>query len=324
MWKLLMWAQKNLIWSIPAAMLLGLLFGWLAEPGFLRFGILPLTFLMVYPMMVAVNVKELFKSGGIKLQGAALLINFVLVPLMGYALGLVFFADQPLARLGLLLTSLLPTSGMTISWTVFAKGNVPAAVQMTVVGLIVGSLLAPLYLRFLLGAVIEIPLMQVFTQILIIVFLPLVLGNVTQRLLVARHGGEKFNTQIKPKFAPFSTLGVLGIVFVSMALKSRSIVSHPAVLLAYLLPLVVMYIVNFALSTVLGKMAFARGDAIALVYGTVMRNLSIALAIAMGVFGAKGAEVALLIALAYVVQVQAAAWYVKLTPKIFGAERASL
>ena len=96
--------------------------------------------------------------------------------------------------------------------------------------------------------------------------------------------------------------------------------NQPAVLLAYLLPLVVMYVVNFALSTVLGKMAFARGDAIALVYGTVMRNLSIALAIAMGVFGAKGAEVALLIALAYVVQVQAAAWYVKLTPKIFGAD----
>ena len=94
MWKLLMWAQKNLVWSIPAAMLLGLLFGWVAEPGFLRFGILPLTFLMVYPMMVAVNVKELFKSGGIKLQGAALLINFVLVPLLGYGLGLVFFADQ--------------------------------------------------------------------------------------------------------------------------------------------------------------------------------------------------------------------------------------
>ena len=48
-----------------------------------------------------------------------------------------------------------------------------------------------------------------------------------------------------------------------------------------------------------------------------MRNLSIALAIAMGVFGEKGAEVALLIALAYVVQVQAAAWYVKWTPKLF-------
>jgi ACR3 family arsenite transporter len=50
-----------------------------------------------------------------------------------------------------------------------------------------------------------------------------------------------------------------------------------------------------------------------------MRNLSIALAIAMGVFGAKGAEVALLISLAYIVQVQAAAWYVKFTDRLFGA-----
>ena len=48
-----------------------------------------------------------------------------------------------------------------------------------------------------------------------------------------------------------------------------------------------------------------------------MRNLSIALAIALGVFGTEGAEAALLIALAYVVQVQAAAWYVKLSPKLF-------
>ena len=68
-----------------------------------------------------------------------------------------------------------------------------------------------------------------------------------------------------------------------------------------------------------GKTLFQRGDAIALVYGTVMRNLSIALAIAMGVFGARGADAALLIALAYIVQVQAAAWYVKLTDRLFGS-----
>ena len=78
-----------------------------------------------------------------------------------------------------------------------------------------------------------------------------------------------------------------------------------------------MYAINFALSTVIAKMMFNRGDGIALVYGTVMRNLSIALAIALGVFGTRGAEAGLLIALAYVVQVQAAAWYVKLSPKLF-------
>ena len=128
---------------------------------------------------------------------------------------------------------------------------------------------------------------------------------------------EHYNAKIKPKFPPISTLGVLGIVFVSMALKAHAIIDHPSVLLNYLIPLVLMYAINFALSTVIAKMMFNRGDGIALVYGTVMRNLSIALAIALGVFGTRGAEAGLLIALAYVVQVQAAAWYVKLSPKLF-------
>ena len=323
MWNALNWMQKNLTWSIPAAMVLGLLFGQLTDPALLRLAILPLTFLMVYPMMVTMNLRELVKPGGHRLQGVTLAINFVLMPAIGYGIGLLFFADQPLARLALLLTALLPTSGMTISWTGFAKGNVPAAVKMTVVGLIVGSLLAPVYLKALLGAVVDIPMLQVFTQILLIVFLPLVLGNLTQRVLIARHGEARFNGHFKPKFPPFSTLGVLGIVFVSMALKSPAIVSQPALLLHYLLPLVLMYAINFVISTLVGKAMFSRGDAIALVYGTVMRNLSIALAIAIGVFGEQGADGALLIAIAYIVQVQAAAWYVKLTDRLFGAPPAA-
>lgn len=319
MWNVLNWLQKNLIWSIPLAMLAGLVVGQGTDARFLRSAILPLTFLMVYPMMVTLNVKELFKSGGGRLQGTALAINFVLMPAIGYGMGLLFFADQPMVRLALLLTALLPTSGMTISWTGFAKGNVPAAVKMTVVGLFAGSLLAPVYLKAMLGALVEIPVLQVFGQIALIVFLPLLLGTITQRWLIGKHGEPHFNQKLKPKFPPFSTLGVLGIVFVSMALKSHDIFAQPALLPSLLLPLVLLYALNFVISTLVGKAMFQRGDAIALVYGTVMRNLSIALAIAMGVFGTQGADAALLIALAYIVQVQAAAWYVKLTNRIFGA-----
>ena len=65
-----------------------------------------------------------------------------------------------------------------------------------------------------------------------------------------------------------------------------------------------------------------RGDAIALVYGTVMRNLSIALALAMNVFGGQSAGAALVIALAYILQVQSAAWYVKLGDRFFGPKPA--
>lgn len=318
MWNALMWAQKNLVWSIPAAMLAGLLFGVAADPAFLRAAILPLTFLMVYPMMVSLDLRQLLGRGGSGLQATTLAINFALLPAIGYGAGLLFFPEQPMLRLALLLTALLPTSGMTISWTGFAKGNVPAAVKMTVLGLVAGSLLAPLYLKGLLGAVVEIPVLQVFAQIALIVFLPLALGHLTRRRLVARHGEAAFKQRLAPRFPPFSTLGVLGIVFVSMALKSRDLLAQPAMLPGLLLPLLAVYALNFALSTLIGKVFFRRGDAIALVYGTVMRNLSIALAIAMGVFGARGAETALRIALAYIVQVQAAAWYVRLTDRLFG------
>jgi predicted Na+-dependent transporter len=50
-----------------------------------------------------------------------------------------------------------------------------------------------------------------------------------------------------------------------------------------------------------------------------MRNLSIALALAINAFGPQGAGAALVVALSYVVQVQAAAWYVKYTDRIFGS-----
>lgn len=249
MTSMLSWLQKHLVWSIPGAMALGLAFGTVADAGLLRWAILPLTFLMVYPIMVTLNLQALAAPGGARLQGTALGLNFVLMPLLGWGAGLLFFPEQPAARLALLLTALLPTSGMTISWTGLAKGNVPAAVKMTVIGLVAGSLLAPLYLKALLGAVVEIPVGQVALQIALIVFLPMALGRVTQRVLVARHGAERFNAHHKLKFPPWSTLGVLGIVFVSMALKAPDILRSPQMLATLLLPLVLLYALNFVLAT---------------------------------------------------------------------------
>ncbi len=318
MWKLLSLMQKNLVWTIPTFMLLGVLYGYLYEAAPLRGAIIPFTFLMVYPMMVTLNIKEVFAGGDVRLQVVTQLLNFALIPFLGLAVGKLFFAETPLIIVGLLLTSLLPTSGMTISWTGFAKGNMPAAIKMTVIGLILGSLATPFYLQFLMGTVISIPLAQVFRQIALIVFLPMAAGYATQRLLIWKFGKERYQKEFKPRFPAISTLGVVGIVFIAMALKSRTVIAEPTILLQLLLPLVLLYGINFLLSTLIGKFFFRRADAIALVYGTVMRNLSIALAIAMTVFGSQGSEIALIIALAYIIQVQAAAWYVKFTDRIFG------
>lgn len=74
----------------------------------------------------------------------------------------------------------------------------------------------------------------------------------------------------------------------------------------------------------IGKTFFNRGDGIALVYGTVMRNLSIALAVAINAFGEAGTDAALVIALAYIIQVQSAAWYFKFTDTFYGWIMAAL
>jgi ACR3 family arsenite transporter len=324
MWKLLELIQKNLTWAIPASMILGLVVGYITNPAPLKALIIPLTFLMVYPMMINLQVQKVFSGQDYKLQLVTQLINFAIVPFFAFGIGQLFFADQPLVALGLLLASLLPTSGMTISWTGFAKGNLNAAVKMTVIGLILGSIATPFYAKWLMGAAIEIPLADIFRQIIVIVFLPMLLGIATRLLLIRVVGADKYNKSLKQKFPAFSTLGVLGVVFVAMALKAEAIISNPMILVSFLVPLAILYIGNFVLSTLVGKLLFNRGDAIALVYGTVMRNLSIALAIAITAFGGEqGSEIALIIAMAYIIQVQAAAWYVKLTDRIFGpAEQA--
>jgi ACR3 family arsenite efflux pump ArsB len=128
----------------------------------------------------------------------------------------------------------------------------------------------------------------------------------------------EFKEKIAPRFPALSTIGVLGIVFVAMALKATTITANPGLIVIIFIPLLILYLFNFSLSTFIGRTFFKRGDGIALVYGTVMRNLSIALAIAINGFGAEGANAALVIALAYIIQVQSAAWYVRFTDTLFG------
>lgn len=145
---------------------------------------------------------------------------------------------------------------MTISWTGFANGNLSAAVKMTVIGLILGSVATPFYAKWLMGAVVDIPLASIFRQIVIIVFLPMILGFVTRISLIQVVGAGKYNKNLKHKFPAFSTIGVLGIVFVAMALKAKDIIASPLVLLSFLIPLSILYIGNFLLSTIVGKVFF--------------------------------------------------------------------
>ncbi|WP_408999079.1 arsenic resistance protein [Syntrophus buswellii] len=318
MWSLLSSINKNLVIAILLLMAAGFCYGLVTDAGWVKSLIVPFTFLMVYPMMVTLRIKKVLEGGDGRAQLLTQLINFAVIPFAAFGLGKIFFPESHFMALGLLLASLVPTSGMTISWTGFAKGNLEAAVKMTVIGLILGSLATPFYVQWLLGTQVTVDTAAVMTQIAFIVFLPMAAGFATQQALVAKVGQKGFQDIWAPRFPALSTIGVLGIVFIAIAVKARAVAEQPQQLIGIFVPLLLLYLFNYSLSTITGKSLLPRGDAIALVYGTVMRNLSIALAIAMNAFGPRGSEAALVIALAYIIQVQSAAWYVKLTDRIFG------
>jgi ACR3 family arsenite transporter len=303
--------QKQMVISFPITMLLGFLFGHYFNAQPLQKIILPMTFLMVYPNMVGLDFKKLLTSGDTKLQLATQFFNFAIYPAVAYFLGWWFFTDVPALRLGLFMTALFPTSGMTIAWVNMVKGNLPSAVKMTVVGLLLGSLLAPFYMQFVFGQSIDLPISKTMSQIALVVFLPMIAGLVTQQLLVARHGAQKFATKIKPQVAPWSTMGVLGVQFAAMAVKAPDLTAKPHLLLYLGLPVLLFYIINFTISTFAARWFRDRGDGLAFIYGSALRNLPIALAIAMTVLGPAGADVTILISMGFIIQAQMAAWHVK-------------
>ncbi|WP_343089371.1 arsenic resistance protein, partial [Methanocalculus natronophilus] len=276
-----------------------------------------LSFLMVYPMMVTLDFNSLFQKGNVRLQLTTQLINFIVLPLMAYGFGLIFFRDAIYLRLAILLIALLPTSGMTVSWTVMSKGNVKEAIRMIVIGLILGGLLAPFYINFFLGESINLPFSQIFNQIMVIVFIPMALGFLTQLVLKKRYGQKTFNQSIKPVFPLFSTLFVVILITIVMALRSEMLFNNPSMIPLILMPLILGYGIMIIGIHFIGVKLFSFEDRIALMNGTIIRALSPALAIALTAFDGVGPEVALVIGLAYIIQVQLAAFYVKRSIKAY-------
>jgi ACR3 family arsenite efflux pump ArsB len=308
---------KHLVIAIPVSMVAGFLFGTQFDARFLKDLIPVITLLVVYPMMVTLQYRKVLQGGDTRTQLITQLINFLAIPFIAYGIGRLFLTANPAMALGLLLVALIPTSGMTITWTSLARGNVEAAVKMMIIGLTLGSLAAPVYVHFLLGAEIDMNILRIFKSVLLVVFVPMAVGFITQQWLMGRYGRNRFKEEIAPVFPPLSALGVLMMVFTAMALKARAIAAAPGELLNILIPVGLFYAVVFIIGSFLGKALLPRADAIALLYGTVLRNLAIALAIAANAFGSAGDDAVLVVSAAFIVQTQVAVWSVRLAHRIF-------
>lgn len=310
--KIYRFPQKYMLVSVPLILVLGFLIGNVVDTSFLQPTLLVGTIIMIYATMVGFNFKQLASTQGSRVLVYSVVINFVIIPLIAYGLGMIFLQDYPLMFAGLALSALLPTSGMTISWTMLQKGNVGVAVKLTIFGLLIGSIVTPWYLLMMVGQYIEINVWQTMQTILIVVFLPMLLGHLTFKAILRKHSLEHFKKNIKPKFGPLSIWAMLYVVFVSMSMRASMIVQNLELIAIAIVVLLLFYAINFTLSTVVATKFFNRVDGIALVNGTVLRNLSLAIGIAATSFGA---EAALIVTLAFIVQQQFIANYAQIAKK---------
>ena len=315
MFKALNYLNKNLVYAVPLTMLIALLFGYFFDAQFLNQFVIGLTFLIVYPIMVNLNFNELVSRGNLKLHVITQLINFIVIPLIGFVIGNMFFSDSIYFLTGMLLISLLPAAGMTISWTGFADGNISAAIKMMITGIVLGSLLAPLYLNFLIGKSIDITFINIFSSIITVVIIPMIVGYLTQKFLV-HICGNNLCEKIKNNFLLFSNTGLIGVVFITTAVKAKTILANPNIILNIIVALLLFYIINFAISHFISRKLFGRQNAIAMVYGIAMRSLAIALAIALTALGPNGSDAALIITVAVIVQIQGAVWYLRVLERL--------
>lgn len=310
--KILMYPAKNLVLAIPVVLLVGFILGLNVSLVAYKSLILPLTFFMIYPTMIGFSIKKVVDVRHSKVVSLSLIINFLLIPIIAFVIGTLFFGQQPGLYIGLIMIALFPTSGMTISWTSLSKGNVTAAITIVAISLLVGAFVAPIYLSVIVGNIVEINIGKTFLTIIQIVILPLILGNITYKLILTKTTEQRFKKEIKPLLPAVSVWAMLIIVTLSVGMKAKTIAENPGILVSALIAIVIFYTINYGIITFISRKTLNEKDSYALLYGTVMRNLSVALGVAVASFSP---ETALLITIAYVVQIQSAAWYGMLSKK---------
>lgn len=306
--------ESNLILFIALAIIAGVSFGWLfpnQSKGLKGYSTVAL-FIMLYPMMIGLRIEEVGKAAAnLKLISLSMVFNFAFSPPLAAGLAYLFLHSRPDFAVGLILTGTVPCAGMVAAWTGYAKGNVALAMVIVAFSLLVSIVMVPLWMPVLAGVYVQLDAWAMFKDILVVVVLPLILGDITRRLILNFKGTHTFQ-QMRLVLPGLSMLGMHTIVFISMALEANNLVKHPEYFLIVLLPLAILYAIMFAASVSFSKLArLSYGDMVAFSYGVAGKNIAIALALAITFFSSM---TVLVLAIKPIIQIAFMASFLRLSP----------
>lgn len=247
--------------------------------------------IMIFPVFINLEFDKGFKefTNSKKVVFLASVFNFILYPLIAFIIGLVFLKAYPAMWLGLILLSLIPTSGMTISWTYFTKGKISSVLSIVSISIIVAFLFLPFVIPVISGSIIGttdlvVNRLVIVEKLFFIIIIPLLFGWVTRSLIIRKKGRDFFN-KLKPVNSGISAIGVLTVSFLVMSLETtQNLITNPSILLIGTIPVLAFYGLIFIISHFAGNYFFDSEDAKAFFFGTAARYHVITLGIVLGTY----------------------------------------
>ena len=257
---------------------------------------------MMYPVLAKVRYESI--GGHIantRLIGTSLFLNWVLGPVVMFALAWAFLPDLPHYRNGLVLIGLARCIAMVLIWNSLARGsNEIAAVLValnSVFQILTYSFLGWLFLTEVptwFGAetaVVDVSMWSIARSVLIFLGIPLLAGYLTRRLLVARRGEVWYAETFMPRFGPTALVGLLYTIVLMFAMQGDRILHLPFDVLRIAVPMVLYFFIMFGLAFAISKrLGFGYPETASLSFTAAGNNFELAIAVAIATFGIGSGE----------------------------------
>lgn len=259
-------------------------------------------FFMMYPVLAKVRYGKLRGVGANgRLFGTSLLLNWVLGPLLMFALAWLLLPDLPHYRTGLVLIGLARCIAMVLIWNMLAKGSNEMAALLvalnSVFQILFYSVLGWLFLTVVprwLGAeatTFHVSMAAIAKSVALFLGLPLVAGAATRGLLVRMRGEEWYTKKLMPKVSPVALLGLLYTIVLMFAMQGEKLVRLPFDVVRIAIPLVLYFAIMFTASFLISKrLGFSYAETASLSFTAAGNNFELAIAVSIGLFGISSGE----------------------------------